>query len=94
MDMKARTPLAPDTEVAPQVERIQQLWQEALSFSGRGNGPFLYGEFGIADAFYAPVISRFVTYGIPVTAASQRYMEAMWNHPHFMAWYDAALQEG
>lgn len=93
MDMTARTPKPPSAEVRANVDRIEHLWQEALGFLGRGEGDFLYGSFGLADAFYAPVVSRLVTYAIPVTDRSRRYMDAVWNHPYFQEWYAGAEQE-
>ena len=65
---------------------------EARARFGRG-GPFLFGTFGAADVFYAPVVSRFVTYGIGVPGFAQAYMEAMWEHEWLQAWVKAAEDE-
>lgn len=93
VDMTARTPKPMDDDVKEIVTRIQQLWREARAHSGRGKGNYLYGAFSIADAFYAPVVSRFVTYDIPVAKDTREYMDVIWNHPAFAEWYKAAEKE-
>ena len=74
------------------IVRILQLWAEARARFGRG-GPFLFGTFGAADVFYAPVVSRFVTYGVGVPGFAQAYLEAMWEHEWMQAWIKAAEDE-
>jgi glutathione S-transferase len=74
------------------IVRILQLWAEARARFGR-SGPFLFGTFGAADVFYAPVVSRFITYGIGVPGFAQAYMEAMWEHEWMQAWIKAAEDE-
>jgi glutathione S-transferase len=74
------------------IVRILQLWAEARARFGRG-GPFLFGTFGAADVFYAPVVSRFMTYGIGVPGFAQAYMEATWEHEWMQAWIKAAEDE-
>lgn len=77
-------------EVKADVARIEALWGECRARYGQG-GPFLFGDFTAADAMYAPVVSRFHTYGIGTT--SRAYMEAMMALPAWAAWYDAAMKE-
>ncbi len=72
--------------------RILQLWAEARSRFG-GDGPYLFGTFSAADIMYAPVVSRFVTYGFTLPGFAQSYTDAMMAHPWMQAWYDAAAQE-
>jgi glutathione S-transferase len=91
MNMKKRETPAPDAEVTQEVARIEHIWAEARTMATPGD--FLFGAFTIADAMYAPVVSRFVTYGIKVSKDSQRYMDAVWNMPAFGEWYKAALEE-
>lgn len=74
------------------IVRILQLWAEARARFGQG-GPFLFGTFGAADVFYAPVVSRFVTYGIGVPGFAQAYMEAVWEHDWMQQWIAAAEEE-
>ena len=74
------------------IVRILQLWAEARARFGRG-GPFLFGTFGAADVFYAPVVSRFVTYGLNVPGFAQTYMQAVWEHEWMQQWVNAAQAE-
>jgi glutathione S-transferase len=74
------------------IVRILQLWAEARARFGKG-GPFLFGSFGAADVFYAPVVSRFITYGFTVPGFAQAYMQAVWEHDWMRAWVDAAQTE-
>ncbi len=76
--------------VVADLARLVTLWTEALAASG---GPFLFGEFGIADAYYAPVVARLRTYALPVPQAVQRYMDAVWASPGVAAWVADALAE-
>ena len=75
---------------ARDLARIDALWSEALAESG---GPFLFGGFSIADAFFAPVCSRAKTYALPLSAASAAFAERMLALPAFVAWSDAARAE-
>jgi glutathione S-transferase len=74
------------------IVRILQLWAEARARFGKG-GPFLFGTFGAADVFYAPVVSRFITYGFTVPGFAQAYMQAVWEHDWLQAWVSAAETE-
>jgi glutathione S-transferase len=79
-------------ETRADIVRILGLWAEARARFGKG-GPFLFGTFSAADVFYAPVISRFVTYGIGVPGFAQAYMQALWEHDWMQAWVHAAEAE-
>ena len=70
--------------------RISAMWRELLARSG---GPYLFGEFCIADAYFAPVIMRCVTYGLPLDAALTPYIQHMQQHPAVQAWVAAARAE-
>jgi glutathione S-transferase len=73
------------------IDRIGQLWRAALS---KSQGPFLFGGFGIVDAFYAPVVFRFISYGVKVTdPALENYMKAIKNHPFVKQWVSEAKRE-
>ena len=56
-------------------------------------GPFLFGTFGAADIFYAPVVSRFITYGFGVPGFAESYMQAVWTHDWLQQWIAAAEDE-
>ncbi len=72
--------------------RILQTWAEARSRFGR-EGPYLFGTFTAADIMFAPVVSRFVTYGFTLPGFAQSYVEAMMAHPWMLEWYAAANEE-
>ena len=74
--------------------RIAAIWNEALgTFADRARGPFLYGEFSAADGMYAPVVSRFHTYAIPLDPIAQAYADAVRAHTAYIAWVDDAIAE-
>lgn len=72
--------------------RILTLWAEARSRFG-GGGPFLFGTFGAADIFYAPVVSRFISYQVPVPGFAAAYMQAVWEHDWMRQWIAASESE-
>jgi glutathione S-transferase len=72
--------------------RILTLWAEARSRFG-GGGPFLFGTFGAADIFYAPVVSRFISYQVPVPGFAAAYMQAVWEHDWMVQWVAASESE-
>lgn len=77
-------------QVRDDVARIVQIWSELLAQHG---GPLLFGRFSIADAFFAPVVTRFVTYGVPVPAPIRAYMDRVLALPSVAAWHADALAE-
>ncbi|WP_333840576.1 glutathione S-transferase family protein [Novosphingobium sp.] len=78
--------------VRADIVRILQIWAEARARFGQG-GPFLFGTFSAADIFYAPVVSRFITYGVGVPGFATAYMQALWEHPWMQAWIQASEDE-
>lgn len=81
-----------DEEVKDDIVRILTLWAEARARFGKG-GPFLFGTFCAADIFYAPVVSRFLSYGVGVPGFAAAYMQALWEHEWMQAWISAAEEE-
>lgn len=79
-------------EAGADIVRILTLWAEARARFGQG-GPFLFGTFCAADIIYAPVVSRFLTYGIGVPGFAQNYMQAIWEHEWLQQWVAAAEAE-
>lgn len=77
------------------VARITSLWTKALTLYGKpsGAGPFLFGAFSAADAMFAPVVTRLVTFSIPVDAISGAYCEAVLKTPAFRQWHQEAMAE-
>jgi glutathione S-transferase len=76
--------------VRADVGRLVAMWQELLAQHG---GPMLFGEFGIADAYFTPVMMRFRTYALPAPAAVTAWMDRVCALPGVKAWIDAALAE-
>ncbi|MCP4898796.1 MAG: glutathione S-transferase family protein [bacterium] len=72
------------------IDRIVEVWESCLQRSG---GPFLFDEFSLADAFYAPVVSRFRTYGVELDGSAEKYVEAVWEQEHVAEWVEGAKQE-
>ena len=75
------------------IARIDALWQDTRARFGAG-GPYLFGPaFGNADAMFAPVVARFLTYAPALSPVAQAYCTAVRAHPLVAAWYDAAAAE-
>jgi glutathione S-transferase len=79
-------------EVAQDIERIQAIWRDCRAGFGAG-GPYLFGAFSIADAFFAPVVLRFVTYAPALEKPTHAYMEALLELPALQEWITAAKAE-
>lgn len=79
-------------EVEADVARIMQLWAEARARFG-GSGDFLFGEWSAADIMFAPVVTRFITYSMPVARFALPYMQAVISHPHMQEWIGGAQAE-
>ncbi|CAN5219801.1 glutathione S-transferase family protein [soil metagenome] len=82
----------PSPEVVADIDRIMQLWAQARACHG-GSGNFLFGAFGAADIMFAPVVSRFITYQLPVARFAEPYMQAVIQHPWIQDWIGAAQAE-
>jgi len=93
MNVRRVYPPAPLSEGAQQdVKRIVELWAEARSRWG-GAGDYLFGEFGAVDIMFAPVVTRFITYSIPVPRFAAAYGAAVIDHPFVREWIGAAQDE-
>ena len=93
MNIRSRHPGKGMTEgVAKDIERICAHWQGAREGFGR-DGPFLFGNYCAADAFFTPVASRFLTYDVALTGEARRYKEALLNTASMCAWSAAAIEE-
>lgn len=98
MDIRSRWPERNrQSHCAAEIERVVGLWREARERFGKaganGKGDFLYGGFTIADAMYAPVTTRFVTYGVKLDPTSMAYIDAVTSLPTMREWAEAAKQE-
>ena len=93
MNTRRVYPAAPlDPDVEKDVARLMDIWAQARARFG-GEGDFLFGNFGAADIMFAPVVTRLVTYSIPVARFAEAYMDAVLNHPFMKDWLAAAQGE-
>jgi glutathione S-transferase len=85
-----------DREIVPEaqgdIDRITSLWRDCRQRFGAG-GDFLFGSFGIADAMFAPVVSRFRTFKIPLDGEVEAYARAMTAWPAYQEWLAGARNE-
>lgn len=81
-----------DENVAKDVARIDSIWNECRSKYG-ADGTFLFGSFGAADAMFAPVVWRFHTYAVEVSATARSYMRGVTALPAWSEWREAARRE-
>ena len=93
MDVRARrdTPQIGD-DLAKDIARICRIWEDCRQGYGTG-GDFLFGKPSIADAVFAPVVSRFVTYRPQLTSLAEDYVKTVWDWPAMKAWAAAAEEE-
>jgi glutathione S-transferase len=92
MNIKARLPGRGRTpEAQADIGRVCEIWEECLSRFGHHQ--FLFGDFSIADAFFAPVVTRFQTYGVALAPALQAYCERVLAHPAVARWIAEAMAE-
>ena len=94
MALLERLPNAEQPAGRPEVARVETIWRECRERWGEGGGgPFLFGRWSIADAAYAPVVTRFRTYGVKPAIAATAYMEAVLADPDFLAWEEQAKKD-
>lgn len=74
------------------IRRIDQIWTEFRQAYNE-EGPYLFGEFSIADCMFAPVVCRFNTYGVQVSEESNHYMGAILQNPKVKEWIESAKLE-
>ncbi|AZY47758.1 glutathione S-transferase family protein [Bordetella avium] len=92
MNIEAHLPNIDIEAAKPEIACVQTLWQNTRAEFGDG-GPFLFGRFSIADAFFAPVVSRFTTYGVAANGPVRNYMDAIQALPAMREWTRDALAE-
>ena len=74
------------------IERIEQIWLGCRKTHGN-DGPFLFGSYGLADVFFAPVVTRFQTYAVELDEVSKAYASTILQHGDVVDWYRAARAE-
>jgi glutathione S-transferase len=95
MDIVARVPRRTRShETARDIARVLAIWSECRARVAPADGPFLFGRFGVADAMFAPVATRFRTYDVPIAdEAARAYSEALLALPAMREWEAAAHAE-
>ncbi len=78
--------------VEQDIARVVEIWEECRRRHA-DSGPLLFGTFTLADAFYAPVVGRFRTYGVEPGGEAEAYMTAIWALPAMQRWLEAAHAE-
>jgi glutathione S-transferase len=89
-DLQKIVPRFDYSAAAADVNRVMDIWRDCLHRSG---GPFLFGSFCIADAMFAPVVNRFITYDVKVDTEVAKYIMVMRELPAHKAWIEAGLVE-
>jgi glutathione S-transferase len=93
MNIRSRHPgKGMNPQVKRDIERIVEIWTTCRERFGKG-GDFLFGRFGVADAYYAPVATRFETYAVSLPPVAQAYAETLRATRAVREWSDAARRE-
>ena len=90
MNCRATRKIEPSTSAEQDIARIDVIWSNCMA---RNPGSWLYGDFSIADCFYAPVVMRFKTYGVELSELAAQYEAFALEQAALNKWVDAALTE-
>ena len=90
MNCRALRKIEPTAAALKDVARIDEIWSKCMTENA---GPWLFGDFSIADCFYAPVVIRFKTYGVSLSTAASRYQTFALEQDALNRWVDAAKAE-
>jgi glutathione S-transferase len=85
--------VASSGELEQEITRVQTIWRECRAAHQGRAGPWLFGHFTVADAMYAPIALRFVTYGVQLDAVSVDYVDAIYRDRAVEEWIKAARHE-
>lgn len=89
----AYTHTQPSQGVLDDLKRLEEIWENAFSTSGK-DGPWLCGDYSVADAFFAPVAGRIAGYDLPVGGLARSYVQAHLQDPAFRRWRAMGLVHG
>ena len=93
LDVRAENKaVARTAEIEEDIARIVAIWSDCRRKPG-ASGPYLFGTWSTADAMYAPVVSRFRTYGVELTGAARDYADAVWAWPEVVSLAAEAARE-
>ena len=90
MNLRRRTQGPMPVDCLKEAAEISAMWDDLL---GRHDGPFLFNDWTITDAFYLPVATRFESYGLPRSTRSDVYISELMSDPHYLDWEALAFQE-
>lgn len=94
MALLERLPKPESESVEADIARICEIWRTCRECWGAGGeGPYLFGRFSIADVMYAPVVSRFLTYGVALESVAEDYKAAILSDPDVTAWFEQARKD-
>ena len=94
MNLKLKLKGKPATpDVQRDVHRIIEIWEDARNNFSGGSGTYLFGDFSVADAMFAPVVWRLHVYNVQLPPVAAAYSTSMLAHPAMVEWYQAALLE-
>jgi glutathione S-transferase len=89
---RSRVPTQLSDAAKADISRVETIWRDCRQKHGK-SGKYLFGRFSIADAMFAPVVTRFDSYAIPVEKDTRNYMDAILTTEAFQSWKEAALKE-
>ncbi|MGR0279236.1 glutathione S-transferase family protein [Marinomonas dokdonensis] len=92
MNCRATRRIEPTESALAEVAHVDDMWS-TLRAENSKEGDYLFGEFSLADVFFAPLVFRFMTYRVAVSDSVKAYMDTMLAHPAMQEWYQAALAE-
>lgn len=92
MNCRAERKIKISPEAMEDIQRIDAIWSEYTSKNSH-LGPWLFGKFSIADCFFAPVVLRFLTYGISLSIPAQKYSTLVLNHKCIVDWLESGKAE-
>ena len=92
MNCRATRKLDLSSAAKKDIAQIDSIWSHYTE-KNSSMGPWLFGEFSIADCFFAPVVFRFSTYGVSLSEAAQKYSSLLLKHESVVAWQEAARAE-
>jgi len=94
MNLKLKLKGRPATpEVQRDIDRIVEIWEEARTQFATADGPYLFGDFSVADAMFAPIVWRFHVYNVALPLVAAAYRDALLAHPAMIEWYEAGIRE-
>ena len=93
MNCRAKRQVAYSSEVLTEIRRVEAMWTQCRQHPAAADGGWLFGQFSIADAMYAPLVLHFDTYGVSLNSIASAYMKHVRDDADVWAWVADALRE-